>query len=65
LTGSITFGEKSLHSMRKDEIVKAGVSHVPEGRQVFPGLSVVENLNLRVLKIKQVPRSPKTGVTSG
>jgi branched-chain amino acid transport system ATP-binding protein len=46
LTGSITFGEKSLHSMRTDEIVKAGVSHVPEGRQVFPGLTVVENLKM-------------------
>jgi branched-chain amino acid transport system ATP-binding protein len=46
LTGSITFGEKSLHSMRTDEIVRAGVSHVPEGRQVFPGLTVVENLKM-------------------
>jgi branched-chain amino acid transport system ATP-binding protein len=32
--------------MRTDEIVKAGISHVPEGRQVFPGLSVVENLKM-------------------
>jgi len=46
LTGSITFGEKSLHSMRTDEIVRAGVSHVPEGRQVFPGLTVGENLKM-------------------
>jgi len=44
--GSITFGTSALHSMRTDQIVRAGVAHVPEGRQVFPGLSVVENLKM-------------------
>jgi branched-chain amino acid transport system ATP-binding protein len=44
--GAITFAERPLHSLRPDEIVKAGVSHVPEGRQVFPGLSVIENLKM-------------------
>jgi branched-chain amino acid transport system ATP-binding protein len=44
--GSITFAAGALHTMRTDEIVKAGISHVPEGRQVFPGLSVVENLKM-------------------
>ncbi len=46
LAGSITFGGKPLHTMRTDQIVKAGISHVPEGRQVFPGLTVVENLKM-------------------
>jgi branched-chain amino acid transport system ATP-binding protein len=46
LAGSITFDEKPLHTMRTDQIVKAGISHVPEGRQVFPGLTVVENLRM-------------------
>jgi branched-chain amino acid transport system ATP-binding protein len=32
--------------MRTDAIVKAGVSHVPEGRQAFPGLTVDENLKM-------------------
>ncbi len=44
--GSITFGTSALHMMRTDQIVRTGVSHVPEGRQVFPGLSVVENLKM-------------------
>jgi branched-chain amino acid transport system ATP-binding protein len=44
--GSITFGTSALHTMRTDQIVRTGVSHVPEGRQVFPGLSVVENLKM-------------------
>jgi branched-chain amino acid transport system ATP-binding protein len=35
-----------LTGMRPHEIVRAGVSHVPEGRQVFPNLTVRENLLL-------------------
>jgi len=44
--GAITFGASALHTMRTDQIVRSGVSHVPEGRQVFPGLTVVENLRM-------------------
>ena len=46
LSGSISFAERPVHTLRPDEIVKAGVSHVPEGRQVFPGLTVIENLKM-------------------
>ena len=35
-----------LTSLRPHDIVRAGVSHVPEGRQVFPNLPVRENLLL-------------------
>jgi branched-chain amino acid transport system ATP-binding protein len=35
-----------LHQLKPHEIVRAGVSHVPEGRQVFPNLTVRENLLL-------------------
>jgi branched-chain amino acid transport system ATP-binding protein len=46
LSGTITLDERPLHAMRTDAIVRAGVSHVPEGRQAFPGLTVVENLKM-------------------
>ena len=46
LSGTITLDERPLHTMRTDAIVRAGVSHVPEGRQAFPGLTVVENLKM-------------------
>ena len=36
----------SLRPLRPDQIVRLGVSHVPEGRQVFAGLTVLENLRL-------------------
>jgi branched-chain amino acid transport system ATP-binding protein len=46
LSGSITLDGSPLHTMRTDAIVRAGVSHVPEGRQAFPGLTVAENLKM-------------------
>src|SRR5690606_18256025 len=35
-----------LHRLRPERIVRHGVVHVPEGRQVFPHLSVRDNLML-------------------
>lgn len=45
-TGTIQFLEQTISGMSPDMIVKAGISQVPEGRQVFKGLTVVENLEL-------------------
>jgi branched-chain amino acid transport system ATP-binding protein len=45
-SGSITFQGHEVHRLRPDEIVRIGISHSPEGRQVFPSLSVRENLLL-------------------
>jgi branched-chain amino acid transport system ATP-binding protein len=42
--GSIEFLGKSIQRMEADKIVRLGLSHVPEGREVFPFLSVRENL---------------------
>ena len=45
--GTIVFqGRHPLHAMAPHEIVRVGVSHSPEGRQVFPNLTVRENLIL-------------------
>jgi branched-chain amino acid transport system ATP-binding protein len=45
--GTITLhGLLPLHNLPPHEIVRAGVSHSPEGRQVFPNLTVRENLML-------------------
>ncbi|HMN13245.1 MAG TPA: ATP-binding cassette domain-containing protein, partial [Bellilinea sp.] len=43
-TGNILFKDKDITMMPADEIVKAGISHVPEGRKIFAPLSVRENL---------------------
>ncbi|ERF80868.1 ABC transporter ATP-binding protein [Bradyrhizobium viridifuturi] len=42
--GSIEFLGKPIQRMEADRIVRLGLSHVPEGREVFPFLSVRENL---------------------
>ena len=44
--GDIRFRGKSLLGMKAHEIVRAGISHVPEGRIVFANLTVLENLDL-------------------
>ena len=44
--GSILYKGKPIQNMRPNEIVKLGISQVPEGRLIFPELSVRENLDL-------------------
>ena len=45
--GTIVFsGKHPLHALPPHQIVRVGVSHSPEGRQVFPNLTVRENLLL-------------------
>ncbi|MEA5048035.1 MAG: ABC transporter ATP-binding protein [Eubacteriales bacterium] len=48
-SGSILYGEHELTKMRANEIVKAGISHVPEGRRIFPNLTVLDNLMMGAL----------------
>lgn len=44
--GSIQFEGKELSSMGTEQIVSTGITLVPEGRRVFPNLSVLENLKI-------------------
>ena len=44
--GRILFDGKPIAGLGPRAIVKLGVAHVPEGRRVFPGLSVRENIML-------------------
>ena len=45
-SGEISYLGRSLDSLSPQQRVKEGISHVPEGRHVFKGLSVKENLEL-------------------
>ena len=42
--GAVSFGGRDLRRLAADAIVAAGIGHVPEGRDVFPEFSVLENL---------------------
>ena len=44
--GSIIFAGKDLKNIPADQIVAAGIAHVPEGRGIFGNLTVLENLKL-------------------
>ncbi|MGH7279680.1 MAG: ABC transporter ATP-binding protein [Candidatus Rokuibacteriota bacterium] len=44
--GRILFGDAPLHTLAPDRIVDLGVVQVPEGRKLFPSLTVRENLEL-------------------
>jgi branched-chain amino acid transport system ATP-binding protein len=45
-SGSITFAGKSLDGLQPEDVVALGIAHVPEGRRIFPGLTVIDNLRL-------------------
>jgi len=44
--GSITFETTDLLAIRPAQRAHLGIAHVPEGRQVFPSLTVMENLEM-------------------
>ena len=44
--GTITFDGKPMGGVAAHDIVAAGIGHVPEGRRIFPRMSVYENLQM-------------------
>ncbi|MBM4433873.1 MAG: ABC transporter ATP-binding protein [Chloroflexi bacterium] len=44
--GTVTFDGKDLAPVPADQIVRLGIAHSPEGRRIFPRLTVRENLEL-------------------
>ena len=45
-TGEITFNGRAIRGMRSEKIVALGIAQCPEGRNLFPDLSVEKNLRL-------------------
>jgi len=44
--GQILFDRQPIHSLRPEKIASLGVAQSPEGRQIFPRMSVMENLEM-------------------
>jgi len=44
--GTVTFDGRALRGLDPDKVMRLGLSHVPEGREVFPLLTVRENLKM-------------------
>ena len=55
--GKITYDEKDITGLNSQKIVETGITLVPEGRRVFPNLTVLENL-----KIGAYMRNDKEGI---
>ena len=56
LSGEIVFAGRSVLGLKPEAIVRLGISHVPEGRRVFPGLTVRENIALGASNRRGVSR---------
>ena len=54
-TGSISLNGNEFSMAPTSKIVASGISHVPEGRQIFPTMTVLENLEMGA----QFPRTKK------
>ncbi|MEJ5363590.1 MAG: ABC transporter ATP-binding protein [Desulfosoma sp.] len=50
IRGAIRFGDVRLDRVQPYEVIQFGLSHIPEGRQLFPEMSVLENLEMGALK---------------
>jgi len=61
LRGEISIDGTRIDRMRPEKIVELGVSHLPEGRGIFPSLSVEENLRMGYYR----RRSDRTGWEQG
>jgi len=46
LKGTVTFEGREIQGLDPDAVTRLGISHVPEGREVFPFLSAAENLRM-------------------
>ncbi len=63
LAGDIRLAGKSIKGLKSEAIVRLGVSHVPEGRRVFPGLTVRENIMLGASNRKGLRRAQMNAET--
>ncbi len=55
-SGEIWFDGQPIHNMAPEKIVRLGISHVPEGRRIFPGLTVRENIMLGTSNRGSLPK---------
>jgi len=51
--GALWWGDRRLNGLSPAAIVRLGISHVPEGRHIFPDLTVADNLRLGAAMLPQ------------
>ena len=55
-SGTISFKGQRIDHLPPHQIARMGISHVPEGRKIFPFLSIMENLKIGALPVKDPKR---------
>jgi branched-chain amino acid transport system ATP-binding protein len=58
--GEVHFKGEQISSLPAHEVAARGVAHAPEGRKIFPRLTVQENLEMGAFRIKQPARINKS-----
>jgi len=59
--GSVSLKGENITRLEGHDVVAKGICHSPEGRRIFPKMSVDENLDLGAFLRKDRPASPRTG----
>ena len=62
LTGTVSLDGKRIDRTKAEDIVAMGVSHLPEGRGMFPNLTIEENLKMGYFTKRHDRKRWKTGV---
>ncbi|MDP9094714.1 MAG: ABC transporter ATP-binding protein [Actinomycetota bacterium] len=52
--GSITYNGRRIDGIPAHELIRLGICHVPEGRHVFPRMTIRENLEMGAFRFKKV-----------
>jgi branched-chain amino acid transport system ATP-binding protein len=52
--GSITFDGRRIDGIPAHDLIRLGICHVPEGRHVFPRMTVHENLEMGAFRFKRI-----------
>lgn len=58
-TGRVLYKDKVISHMPAHKVVELGIAHVPEGRKIFPNLTVEENLQMGAFHIKDTKKNEK------
>ncbi|MDR5672443.1 ABC transporter ATP-binding protein [Halalkaliarchaeum sp. AArc-GB] len=53
--GSVVFGGEEITDLRPEQIIRTGIGYVPQSDNVFPSLSVLENLEMGAYILDEVP----------
>ncbi len=59
-TGTIKFQDENIEKLATFEIVQKGLTMIPEGREIFPRMTVEENLNLGAYSVKDKAKVKET-----